>query len=59
MDIDEEALEAATAELCTHTIEQTINAALRSAARKRAERVAAALDVMASTEFRDRPAAWR
>ena len=59
MDLDEEVLGAARAELGTTTIKETVNEALRRAASDREQRVAAALDVLASGPRDDRADAWR
>ena len=59
VDIDEETLDAARAELGTTTIKDTVNEALRRATNRRARRVAAALDVLANAELDDRAEAWR
>ncbi|MHB8323284.1 MAG: hypothetical protein ACYDEA_12060 [Candidatus Dormibacteria bacterium] len=59
IDLDEEALGAARAELGTATIKATVNEALRRATFRRAGRVAAALDVLASARLDDRSEAWR
>ena len=59
VDIDDEVLEAAQAELGTPTIKATVNEALRRAGGRRAENVHEALDVLAGTSLRDRDAAWR
>lgn len=59
VDIDEEALSAARAELRTDTIKDTVNQALRGAAAGRDPRVAKALDVLASVDLADRDEAWR
>lgn len=59
VDIDEEALLAARAELGTDTIKATVNAALRAAGSPRAPRVAAALDLLADAELADREIGWR
>lgn len=59
MDLDEEALGAARAELGTATIRDTINEALRRATSERARLVTAALDRLAVAEFPDRDDAWR
>ena len=59
VDIDEEALLAARAEFGTDTIKATVNAALRAASSPRVSRVAAALDLLADTEWADRESAWR
>lgn len=59
IELDEEALGAARAELGTNTIKDTVNEALQRATRDRRERVAAALDVLAEADLEDRSAAWR
>ncbi len=59
IDLDEEALSAARAELGTDTIKATVNAALHCACASRNERVTAALDTLASFEFENRESAWR
>lgn len=59
IDLDEDALRAARAELRTPTIKDTVNEALRRATTQREGRVAAALDVLAAAELEDREGAWR
>jgi len=59
IDLDEDALSAARAELGTDTIKATVNSALWAACSARRERVAAALDTLAGFEFEDRERAWR
>lgn len=59
IDLDEETLGAARAELGTATIKDTVNEALRRATFRRERRVAAALDVLASARLDDRSEAWR
>ena len=59
VDLDEPALQAARAELGTSTIRDTVNEALRRAAAPRADRVSAALDVLATADLDDRESAWR
>ena len=59
IDIDEGVLGAARVELGTHTIKDTVNEALRRATADRAERVVAALDVLAAAPLSDRSDAWR
>jgi Arc/MetJ family transcription regulator len=59
VDLDEDALEAARAELGTATIKDTVNTALRTASGRRKRRVAAALDTLASAHLDDRAGAWR
>ncbi len=59
IDIDEQALEMARAELGTSTIKETVNAALRNATSHRLQHVAAALDALAAAPSDDRAEAWR
>ena len=59
VDIDEDALTAARAELHTATIRETVNEALRRAATRRSHRVTSSLDVLAAAELDERDAAWR
>lgn len=59
IDLDEDALGAARAELGTSTIKDTVNEALRRATSRRRRKVAAALDVLADAELDDRTDAWR
>ncbi len=59
IDLDEDKLGAARAELGTTTIKDTVNEALRRATAQRERRVAAALDVLAGAELDDRADAWR
>lgn len=59
VDLDEDALSAAQAELGTHTIKDTVNEALHRATARRGRRVAAALNVLARADLEDRSAAWR
>jgi Arc/MetJ family transcription regulator len=59
VDLDEEALSAAQAELGTSTIRDTVNKALERAASGRHRRVASALDVLAKADLEDRSEAWR
>ena len=59
VDIDDDALAAARAELGTRTIKDTVNEALRRAVGKRDARVRRALDVLATTRLADRRDAWR
>ena len=59
IDLDEEALSKAQAELGTATIRDTVNLALERATSNRHMRVVAALDVLASTDLEDRSEAWR
>lgn len=59
IDIDEDRLGAARAELGTTTIKATVNEALRLASSERERRVAAALDVLGEAARDDRADAWR
>ncbi len=59
IDLDEEMLGAARAELGTKTIRDTVNEALRRVTLRRERRTAAALDVLATARLDDRAGAWR
>jgi Arc/MetJ family transcription regulator len=59
IDLDEEALSKAQAELGTGTIRDTVNLALERATSNRHMRVVAALNVLAGTDLEDRSEAWR
>ena len=59
VDLNEEALESARAELGTTTIKDTVNEALRRASDRREDRIGAALSVLADAELDDRADAWR
>jgi Arc/MetJ family transcription regulator len=59
IDLDEDALGAARAELGTTTIKDTVNEALRRATWHRHHEIAAALDVLAEANLNDRADAWR
>jgi Arc/MetJ family transcription regulator len=59
IDVDDDALDAARAQLGTTTIKDTVNAALRNAARQRSADLADALSVLAEAELDDRSTAWR
>jgi Arc/MetJ family transcription regulator len=59
VDLDEDALSAARAELGTTTIKDTVNEALRRAIEQRRPRVVAALDMLAAADLDDRADAWR
>jgi Arc/MetJ family transcription regulator len=59
IDLDEDMLGAARAELGTTTIKDTVNEALRRVTLRRERRTAAALDVLASARLDDRAGAWR
>lgn len=58
VDIDEQALGAARAELGTSTIKDTVNEALKRAGAGRDDRVAEALDILAAGPLVDRSEAW-
>lgn len=59
IDVDDDALDAARAKLGTLTIKDTVNEALRTAARERGAELASALSTLAEVELDDRSAAWR
>lgn len=59
IDVDDEALDAARAKLGTRTIKDTVNEALRTAARERGAELESALSTLAAVELDDRSAAWR
>ncbi len=59
VDIDDEVLGAAKAQLGTATLKDTVNEALRRAAAGRDARVRRALDVLAASDLDDRSDAWR
>ena len=59
VDIDDDTLGAARAELGTKTLKDTVNEALRLVASSRDERVARSLDALASADLGDREDAWR
>ena len=59
VDLNEEALSKAQAELGTTTIKDTVNLALEQASSSRHRRVVAALDVLAGVHLEDRSEAWR
>lgn len=59
IDLDEERLARARAELGTVTIKDTVNEALRRATSERAERIGTALDALADAPQEDRIDAWR
>ena len=59
VDIDEQSLSAARAELGTSTLTETVNEALRRAAQTRDRRVRSGLDRLAAAELGDRDEAWR
>jgi len=59
IDIDDDALDAAQAELGTPTIKETVNEALRQVGSARSARVTEALDRLARADLVDRDEAWR
>ncbi len=59
VDIDEAALSAARAELVTHTLNDTVNEALRRVTPSGEVRAARAVDDLAAAELGDREDAWR
>jgi Arc/MetJ family transcription regulator len=59
VDIDEQALRAARAELGTETIKETVNQALRRAGVEHKQTVKKRLDVLARAELASREQAWR
>ena len=59
VDLDDDALAQARAELGTATIKDTVNQALRQAAGDRARRLVEALDTLAAANLEDRDRAWR
>jgi Arc/MetJ family transcription regulator len=59
VDIDDEALNAARAQLGTDTIKDTVNQALRRAAQARDKRVKKSLDRLGRAELDRREEAWR
>ncbi len=58
VDIDEEALAAAQAELGTPTMKETVNEALRRASARRSERVAESLTRLGRRRLPPREEAW-
>jgi Arc/MetJ family transcription regulator len=59
VDIDDDALSAARAQLGTETIKETVNEALRRAGQGRSKTVTTALDRLARADFDRREDAWR
>ena len=59
VDIDDDALTQARAQLGTDTIKDTVNQALRNAAQPRSKAVKAALDRLARAPLDGREDAWR
>lgn len=58
VDLEEDALAAARAQLGTSTIKETVNTALRRVIKGRRKEVSEALDILASTTMVDREDAW-
>ncbi len=59
VDIDEDALTAAQAEMGTSSMKDTVNEALRRASTRRSARVEKALDRLGQHRFPPRDDAWR
>ena len=59
VDIDDEVLGAARAQLGTDTIKDTVNEALRRVSKGRAKAVSRSLDVLVRARLADREKAWR
>lgn len=59
VDIDDDALDQARAELGTATIKDTVNEALRRATSGRDERIRRSLGILADADLGDRGDAWR
>lgn len=59
IDLDEQALDEARAELGTMTIKDTVNEALRRATQRRRQFVTSSLDVLAKARLQGREDAWR
>ena len=59
IDLDEERLRMARAELGTATIKDTVNEALRLATTERRQRISSALDRLGTADLGDRADAWR
>ena len=59
VDLDEDALSSARAELKTSTIRDTVNEALRRVATRRGPAVHGRLEVLAAADLVDREDAWR
>lgn len=59
IDVDDDALDAARAKLGTRTIKDTVNEALRTAARERSAELAVALSTLSEADLDDRADAWR
>jgi Arc/MetJ family transcription regulator len=58
VDIDDEALEAARAQLGTDTIKDTVNQALNLAGHRHEAEVVEALDLLGRAKLADRSEAW-
>lgn len=58
IEIDDEVLASAQAELATSTMKETVNEALRRAGRGRSDRVAEALDHLARRPSRPADSSW-
>jgi Arc/MetJ family transcription regulator len=59
VDIDEEALRSARAQLGSATIKETVNRALRQAGGEHRRAVKRSLDLLARADLADRGQAWR
>ena len=59
VDIDDDALSAARAQLGTETIKDTVNQALRRAAASRSKAVQRSLDMLGRAALEERERAWR
>jgi len=59
VDIDDDTLDAARAELGTTTLKDTVNESLKRVASTRDKRVSDALDALAGVDLGDRADAWR
>jgi Arc/MetJ family transcription regulator len=59
VDLDDDLLAEARAELGTSTIKDTVNEALRRSSEKRLEQIADSLGTLAAAHLEDREAAWR
>ena len=59
IDVDDDALAAARVKLGTATIKDTVNVALRTAARQRGKELADALMTLSNADLVDRSDAWR
>jgi Arc/MetJ family transcription regulator len=59
IDVDDDALKAARAKLGTSTIKDTVNEALRRAARERSAELTSALSTLSAVDLDDRSVAWR